>query len=84
MLICLITVPAAAVYGKQILLTVNSLLPPKMRCALGKVSVTDGARIFIFLIPKAQIFQSIQDNVLQFGGEWLNIIHQTEFKIFKW
>lgn len=68
MLICLITVPAAAVYGKQILLTVNSLLPPEMRCTLGKVSVTGGIRIFISPIPKAQIFHSIRDNVLQHGA----------------
>jgi len=69
MLICLITVPTAVVYGQQILVTVNSLLPPKMRCTLGKVSVRGGTRIFISAISEAQIFQSIQDNVLQFGAE---------------
>lgn len=77
MLILLFTVPAAAVYSKQI--PFNRKFPSsfknEMYCAKSLCNWWN--QNLISPIPKAEIFQSMQDNVLPFGAEWLKIIHQT-------
>lgn len=60
----------------------DSLLLPKWD-VLWKNSVKGETKIFLFS-HSPSTDPSVYDNTPQFGSVWINVIHQTEFKKFKW